>query len=42
MATDSVSLCGADEKLTANLELESAIRALAGGVTCYCAQNGKG
>jgi hypothetical protein len=28
----------ADEKLTAFLELESAIRTLAGGVTCCCAQ----
>jgi hypothetical protein len=28
----------AEEKLTAFLELESAIRTLAGGVTCCCAQ----
>jgi hypothetical protein len=27
-ATESVSLCGADEKLTAFLELESVIRAV--------------
>jgi hypothetical protein len=32
----------ADEKLTAFMELESAIRTLAGGVTCCCAQSGKG